>query len=270
MRIAFIGGGNMASALIGGLIHRGVPAADLTVAEINPTSRERLTTRFGIECHADTLSAAKNADVVVLAVKPQQMREVLATLSPIEGQPLFISIAAGIRCADIARWLGGYPAIVRVMPNTPALVGRGMSGMFATTAVSAAQRSDAATILGAVGEILWVEREEQLDAVTAISGSGPAYVFYFIEALEEAAVDLGFSVADAKKLAMTTFAGAIELAGRSDESPAQLRANVTSKGGTTERALASLEHAQLKVLVAEAVRAAEARSRELGDELGRA
>jgi len=209
------------------------------------------------------------ADVVVLAVKPQQMREVAAGLKAHLARQLVVTIAAGIRLKDLARWLGGYQRIVRVMPNTPALELAGMSGLCATPAVSSEDRGRAEKVMRAVGTTLWVEREEQMDAITAVSGSGPAYVFYFIEALQQAGVELGLPPADAERMALETFAGAVKLARSSAEDVATLRRRVTSPGGTTERAVNAMDTAGVRSAITQAVRAAAERSRELGDELGR-
>jgi pyrroline-5-carboxylate reductase len=197
------------------------------------------------------------------------MRDAAVALAPLVNNTLIVSIAAGIRAADLARWLNGHTRIVRVMPNTPALVLAGISGLYATAGISVDDRKQAESILGAVGESVWVERESDIDAVTAVSGSGPAYVFYFIEALEQAARELGLSADAARRLAIATFTGASKLAAQSNEDAATLRARVTSKGGTTERALASMENDKIKAAIVRAVKAADERSRELGDELGR-
>ena len=271
---AFIGGGNMASALIGGLVAKGRPIASFRVVEPYADARARLAAAYpGIalsEAAGDAVVAG--ADIVVLAVKPQQMRAAAGALAPFVAgprPPVILTIAAGIRIADLARWLGGSPPIVRAMPNTPALVGRGISGVFAPDGVDAAGRALAAAVLEAAGEVVWVDAEARLDAVTAVSGSGPAYVFYFLEALEAAALAQGFSAADARRLAYATVDGAVALAQRSDHEPAVLRAQVTSKGGTTEAALAVLEAAGIKAAIAAAIDAAARRARELGDTLGR-
>jgi pyrroline-5-carboxylate reductase len=272
MTITFIGGGNMATALVGGMVARGVRAADVRVVEPGDAQRERLAGRFpGIVLHARTDAAAvAGAKLVVLAVKPQHMREVAQALAPHLGAAATVlSIAAGIRLADLARWLGGCPRLIRAMPNTPALVGRGISGVFALPAVSADGRGLATAVLEAGGEVLWVDDEAMLDAVTGVSGSGPAYVFYFLEALEEAAHGLGFGAPDARRLAYATFSGAVALAQASAHEPAELRAQVTSKGGTTERALATMEGSGVKAGIVAAVRAAAERARELGDALGK-
>jgi len=269
MNITFIGGGNMAGAMIGGLIKQGWPAGAIRVVEIAAEARERIESNFGVRTCATPDAEAVAADCVVLAVKPQQMREVARALGPALGTQLVVSIAAGIRLGDLSRWLGGYPRIVRVMPNTPALALAGISGLYAPRAVNAADRAAAERILGAVGATLWLEREEDLDAVTAVSGSGPAYVFYFIEALEQAARELGLSKEAARTLALETFAGSVKLAAAAGEPPATLRGRVTSRGGTTERAVQSLEADRVREAIVRAVRAAAERSRELGDELGK-
>jgi pyrroline-5-carboxylate reductase len=269
MNVTFIGGGNMATAIIGGLIARGWDAASLRVVEILAEARAKLEQTLQVRTFATADAQALQCDCIVLAIKPQQMREAAAQMAPRVGDRLVISIAAGVRAADLARWLGGHQRIVRVMPNTPALVLAGISGMYALPAVTQADRDSAQAILGAVGESVWVDSEADIDAVTAVSGSGPAYVFYFIEALEQAAKELGLSAATARQLALATFTGASRLAAQSTEDVATLRARVTSKGGTTERALALMQTDNLKVAIVRAVKAAADRSRELGDELGR-
>jgi pyrroline-5-carboxylate reductase len=273
MKIAFVGGGNMAGALIGGLIARGRDAADLVVAEPLAAQRTKLAARFpGVAC-AEAANAApiRGASLVVLAVKPQQMRDAAQALAPnLEGSSaVVLTIAAGIRIADLSRWLGGFARIVRAMPNTPALIGKGISGVYAPPGVDAAGRALAAGVLEAVGEVVWVSTEAMLDAVTGVSGSGPAYVFYFVEALEQAARELGFAGAEARGLAVATFAGAVALVEASGEEPATLRAQVTSKGGTTERAIGALEANETKAKIVAAVKAAAERARELGDAFGK-
>ncbi|MBX3665558.1 MAG: pyrroline-5-carboxylate reductase [Burkholderiales bacterium] len=269
MNILFIGGGNMAAAIIGGLVGRGRPASTLQAVDVLPEARARLERQFGIRTSADAAAAAAGADCIVLAVKPQQMREVAATLAPALKAQLVISIAAGIRGGDLARWLGGHAAIVRAMPNTPALVAAGVTGLYAMPGVSDPQRREAESVLAAVGSTFWVNEESALDAVTAVSGSGPAYVFYFIEALEQAGLELGLPAEIARQSALETFAGAVKLAGAGDADPATLRARVTSKGGTTERAIGALDAAGVKAAFVRAVRAAAERSAEMGDTLGR-
>lgn len=266
-RLAFIGGGNMAAALIGGLRRRHAVGA-VHVVEIDAARRLWLAG----ECLASTAewvdAAIGGCDAVVLAVKPQQMRDVCTALRPHLGDALVLSIAAGIRATDIARW-SGSACVVRAMPNTPALIGRGISGLAALPAVSARQRTLAEQILGAAGDIVWFDDEGQLDPVTAVSGSGPAYVFYFIEALQQAGRELGFTEAQARQLAVATFTGAAELAAASADPVATLRERVTSKGGTTAAALACMQADALHDKIVAAVKAADARARSLGDELGR-
>ena len=269
MSITFIGGGNMASAIIGGLIQQGHAASELRVVEIDGSARARLVQTYAVATFERIDAAAVAAESIVLATKPQNLREVATALRPLIKQQLVISIAAGIRGGDLARWLGGYARIVRAMPNTPALVGAACTGLYALPGASSGDAARAQAILGAVGTTLMVEREEQLDAITAVSGSGPAYVFYFIEALQQAALELGLKPADARRLALGTFAGAIKLAAESAEDVATLRARVTSKGGTTAAALASMQSAAIKEAIVRAVKAADARSRELGDEFGK-
>jgi pyrroline-5-carboxylate reductase len=274
MNTTFIGGGNMATALIGSLIARGEAAAAFRVVEPSPEAGNRVVDAFpGLALFERSCrDAVAGATAVVLAVKPQQMRAAASALAAdlaAAGAPVVLTIAAGIRIADLSRWLGGYPRIVRAMPNTPALIGRGISGVFAAPAVDAAGRANALAILEAAGGVVWVDAEERLDAITAVSGSGPAYVFYFLEALEEAARAQGFGPADARRLAYATFAGAIALAERSAHEPAVLRAQVTSKGGTTEAALAAMQAAGVKPAIVAGVEAAATRARELGDVFGR-
>ncbi|MDZ4202891.1 MAG: pyrroline-5-carboxylate reductase [Gallionella sp.] len=267
MNICFIGGGNMANALIGGMLGKGFNAARVSVVEIDPQSRARLQAQFGVRAVEGVDDGVRGSDIIVLAVKPQQLREVAQQLSALLDGQLLISIAAGIRAGDLARWAGSG-AVVRAMPNTPALIGSGMSGLYALPAVSEAQRAQAQDILAAVGETLWLEEEVMLDAVTAISGSGPAYVFYFIEALQKAGVELGLSGADARRLSLATFLGAGKLAAASEEEVSVLRARVTSKNGTTERALLSLTANRVDEHIVQAARAAADRAKEMGDELG--
>lgn len=259
----------MASAMIGGLVKQGWNPAAITAVEIAAAVRSELESRLNVKTASHVDAAAADARCIVLAVKPQQMREVARALTPFLREQLVITIAAGIRLADLSRWLEGYSRIVRVMPNTPALVLAGVSGLYAAHAASADDRAAAERILGAVGATVWMEREQDLDAVTAVSGSGPAYVFYFIEALEQAAAELGLGKDAARKLALETFAGAVKLAREAGEPPATLRARVTSKGGTTERAVRQLDRDGVRHAILSAVRAAAERSRELGEELGK-
>ncbi len=268
MNILFIGSGNMAAAIIGGLIAKGWSPASIHAVDVLAEARSRLQQQFGIQTSADAVAAAASADCIVLAIKPQQMREVAKTLASAVHHQLIISIAAGIRCADLARWLGASARIVRAMPNTPALVSAGITGLYAMPGISTAQRQDAENILGAVGATFWVDAERALDAVTAVSGSGPAYVFYVMEALEQAARELGLPPDIARQSALTTFAGAVKLALTGDADPATLRARVTSKGGTTESAIGVLDAAAVKTIFTHAVRAAAERAAAMGDTLG--
>ncbi len=267
-KICFIGGGNMARALIGGLQTNGYLMSDINVIEPDAEKRTQLKADFGVSV-TEQLPSVAMADIVVLAVKPQQLRDLSIFLGSLLQNQLLISIAAGIRAKDIARWLGGYQSIIRVMPNTPAQIQLGVSALYAMPEVSQAQHMQAETILKAVGEILWLDEEAKMDAVTAISGSGPAYVFYFIEAMQQAALELGLNEDQAKKLSLQTFIGASKLAEKSHESPATLRSQVTSKGGTTEQAILSMEGATVKSSIIKAAKAAAARSEELGDLLGK-
>ncbi len=272
MKITFLGGGNMASALIGGMLERGFAAADIQVVELGSEAREALARRFGVRAVGAFDAESIACDVLLLAVKPQQMKAALAPLAGRLAGTLVISIAAGLRLADLGRWLGTpgapYSRLVRCMPNTPALIGAGVTGLYADPSVDAAGREAAGRILAAVGSTVWADTEAQMDAVTAISGSGPAYVFHFIEALEAAGRSLGFDEAGARRLAIDTVLGAAQLAARSEDSPAVLRQKVTSKGGTTEAALASLAASGWHDALVAAVKAAEDRGRELGEQLG--
>ncbi len=267
-RTAFIGGGSMAGALIGGLLKAGADPGQLHAVEIDAARREQLAREYAISTAPNAGAAVDSAELIVLALKPQQMKEACVSLALHMKSQLVLSIAAGIRARDIARWLG-TDTIVRAMPNTPALIGLGISGLAALPAVSAAQREAAATVLRAVGKIVWFDDESQLDAVTAISGSGPAYVFCFIEALIAAGRELGLSDAQARELAIGTFTGSAQLAAQSGEPPQVLRERVTSKGGTTAAALAVLQTAQVRQSVIDAVLAAHLRAGQLGDEFGK-
>jgi pyrroline-5-carboxylate reductase len=270
MKITFIGGGNMASALIAGLAGQLTDAANIHVVDPNGEQLARLKDSFGVGGAQQVDAAVGASDVIVLAVKPQQMREVAACVLPQLGaRPLVLSIAAGIRGADLARWLGGYGAIVRTMPNTPALIGQGITGMVAMEGVSAAQKQSADNIMKAVGATVWLDDEAMIDPVTAVSGSGPAYVFYFIEAMQQAAQELGLSAEQGKQLALATFTGAAQLAAQSPDDVSVLRERVTSKGGTTYAALTSMEQSGVKQAIVDAVKAASARGTELGEQLGR-
>jgi pyrroline-5-carboxylate reductase len=269
-RLAFIGGGNMASALIGGLTRRGLPASRVVVADPSQDQLDRLVREYGITTAADNASAVKGAEVVVLAVKPQQMRAVAMGLAPhmTETRPLLISVAAGIPHAALARWFGPQIPVIRTMPNRPALNGFGATGLFAPAGVGAAYRALAEMIMAAVSATVWVEHESQMDTVTALSGSGPAYFFLFMEALEAAAHERGLPTDIAHQLTLETAFGAAQMARQSADTLASLREQVTSKGGTTAAALAVLDAAGLRAIVAHAVAAADRRSAELAAEYG--
>ena len=268
MKIAFIGGGNMASALIAGLAGQLTAGANIHVVDPNADALAKLAHQYGVSTAPAIDALVGASDVIVLSVKPQQMRDVAAALQPQLAGQLIISIAAGIRGADLARWLGGYRAIVRCMPNTPALIAMGITGLVAMDGVSAAQKDSANDILKAVGKTVWLDDEAQIDPVTAVSGSGPAYVFYFIEAMQQAAEELGLSAEQGRQLALATFTGAAQLAAQSADPVPLLRERVTSKGGTTYAALTSMEQSGVKEKIVTAIKAAAARGRELGDELG--
>ena len=269
--IAFIGGGNMARSLIGGLVAGGQDPGFIWVAEPDAGQRDLLRSRFGVHTSADNPEIVARGEVIVLAVKPQILQGVARQLAPAiqARQPLVISIAAGVREPDLRRWLGGgSPALVRTMPNTPALVGSAASALFANEFVSEDRRQLAESLLRAVGVTVWVDDETLLDAVTALSGSGPAYFFLVMEALERAALELGLDADTARLLTLQTAFGAAKMALESVESPATLRVRVTSPGGTTERALAILREGGVETLLARALAAARQRARELGDLLG--
>ncbi|MEX8495052.1 pyrroline-5-carboxylate reductase [Sphaerotilus sp.] len=265
--LAFIGGGNMATAILGGLVRSGTPGANLIVLDPNAEQRARLERDFGVRTLAAADATLAEADAVVWAVKPQSFAEAAAPCAIHVSGALHLSVMAGIRSDAIARATGS-DRVVRAMPNTPALIGQGISGLYARPAVTAAERAQVEALLDPTGDVLWVEREVDLDAVTALSGSGPAYVFYFIEAMVAAAERMGLTAEQGKQLALATFSGATELARRSDETPATLRERVTSKGGTTYAALTAMNTAGLQDSFIAALQAARTRARELGDEFG--
>jgi pyrroline-5-carboxylate reductase len=272
-RIAVIGGGQMARALVGGWLARGAPPENIAIADPVESQRDWLARRFHqIALHVDNASAAAQADVWIMAVKPQLLADVACALAPLaeERRPLVISIAAGIGAADLTRWLGGHASVIRAMPNRPALIGSGVSGLYAGAEVTQKDRDTAERLLEAVGTAVWVGPETDIDLVTAVSGSGPAYFFLLIELLEAAAVTQGLSAEVARKLAVGTAAGAAALAKASGEEPAVLREQVTSKGGTTAAALEVFQAAGLQKIVAQAVAAAAERSREIATEFGAA
>lgn len=264
LRLAFIGGGNMASAIIGGLIASGHPADHVVVVEPHAPQADLLRSKFAVRVDPTGSAALADAQVVVWAVKPQMFGEAAAPCAPFVGQALHLSVMAGIRSDAIARATGSE-RIVRAMPNTPALIGEGIAGLYARTAVTAADRASIEAVLAPTGETLWVDQESDLDAVTAVSGSGPAYVFFFLEAMVQAAVDMGLGEAQGRRLAEATFKGATSLAQASDETLQTLRARVTSKGGTTHAAITSMEDAGVATAIVQALRAAQARARELGE-----
>ncbi|MBB2915814.1 pyrroline-5-carboxylate reductase [Cupriavidus alkaliphilus] len=273
LTFGFLGGGNMASALIGGLIARGVPASAIRVVDPFPEAQQRLARDLGVHAAGAPDAAFGASDVLVLAVKPQQFRDATEQLLPhLPGDGpgnLVISVAAGIRLQDMQRWLGGRNRVVRAMPNTPALSGMGMTGLAAPAGLSATDRAIASAVAEAVGKCVWVDGDDQIDAVTAISGSGPAYVFYFIEAMQRAATELGLSAEQGRELAVETFRGAATLAGQSPEPVATLRERVTSKGGTTHAALTSMEASGIADAFVRAMHAAAARGKEMGAEFGK-
>lgn len=269
--LGFIGGGNMARSLIGGLLAREFPAKQVIVADPHAATRESLAAQFHVSTTVDNVAAADAATVLILAVKPQEMHAVATQLSIAvqRRKPLIISVAAGIRAADISRWLGGVP-VVRCMPNRPALNGCGVTALFATDDTTSDARAIATSILSAVGPALWVDDDSQMDAVTAVSGSGPAYFFLLIEMMEAAGIKLGLSPEVSRRLAIETAYGAGQMARTASESPALLREQVTSKGGTTAAALQVLESADVRAIFTAAMTAAAQRSAELALQLGNA
>jgi pyrroline-5-carboxylate reductase len=267
-RIAFIGGGNMASAIIGGLIKQGVPPTQVAVVEPFAEARSRLQQQFGVAAEEHAGPALAAAGLVVWAVKPQTFKDAAAQARAHVQQALQLSVAAGIRSDSMKAWLG-TERIVRSMPNTPALVGKGMTALYARPAVTPQDKARVEQVIATTGEHLWVSREQHLDAVTALSGSGPAYVFYFLEAMTQAGAEMGLNAEQARRLAVATFAGASELARASNEPLATLRERVTSKGGTTYAALTSLEQDGVQASFVKALHAARQRAEELGDEFGK-
>ena len=268
MRIAFIGAGNMASSLIGGLRAKGLDAAQIRASDPGAETRAKVAAEHGIELFADNAQAVQDADVIVIAVKPQAMKAVCQDLRPhLKPHQLLVSIAAGITCASLLNWLGSQP-LVRCMPNTPALLGKGVSGLFATPDVTTEQRQQADELLSAVGTVVWVDAEAQIDAVTAVSGSGPAYFFLLIEAMTDAGVKLGLSRDVAEQLAEQTALCAAHMAVGSDVDAAELRRRVTSPAGTTEAAIKSFQASGFEAMVETALSAAAHRSAEMAEQLG--
>jgi pyrroline-5-carboxylate reductase len=268
-KIAFIGGGNMASAIIGGLIRQGFPVSDLIVVEPWAEARERLQHDFGLTAHAQAGQFLAEADMVIWAIKPQSFKEACLPVAAYCSRALHLSVAAGIRSDSISAWLGNE-RIIRSMPNTPALIGKGITALFGRAAVTQADRDWAGEVISTTGALVWLDGEEQLDAVTAISGSGPAYMFYLMEAMTETGVQMGLPREQAYQLAVATFIGAGELARASTEPPEVLRARVTSKGGTTYAAISSMDASDIKGRFGTAMLAAQKRAAELGDEFGAA
>lgn len=270
--ICFIGGGNMATSLIGGLIAQGHAANSISVSDPNEAQREQLTTQYGINTFADCAPALADADIVVLAVKPQVMKDVALMVAKAaeqsSKQPLFVSIAAGINLYSLQQWLGKDQAIVRCMPNTPSLIQLGATGLFANEQTSIVQKNLAETVLKAAGIVQWVQSEAEIDAVTAVSGSGPAYYFLLMEAMIDAGIELGLSRETASELTVQTAIGAAQMAKESDVDVAELRRRVTSPGGTTEEAINTFEGAHLRDIVKAALNAANRRSGELALMLG--
>ncbi|MBQ0131005.1 MAG: pyrroline-5-carboxylate reductase [Comamonas sp.] len=267
-RIAFIGGGNMASAIIGGLIGNGLPVEQITVVEPFAAARDALQAKFGITALPAATDALTAADLVVWAVKPQTFKEAATAVVAFTTQALHLSVAAGITTDSVAQWLG-TGRIVRAMPNTPALVGKGMTGLFARAEVNAQGQALIERVIGTTGQFIWVDAEDKLDAVTAMSGSGPAYVFLFLEAMTQAGVDMGLTAEQSYQLAIATFQGAAELAARSDEPASVLRERVTSKGGTTYAAITHMQQTELPQHFIAALRKAETRAKELAAEFGK-
>ena len=265
--IAFIGGGNMATALVSGLLKQGFPATQIDVVEPLAEARERLQSHLGISAQAQAGPFLGSASIVIWAVKPQSFKEAALQTRFYTRDALHISVAAGIPSDSIAKWLGNE-RVIRTMPNTPALIGKGITGLFARPAATEADRQHAERVVSGMGQFLWLGAEDLLDAVTAISGSGPAYMFYFMEAMTSAGAEMGLTREQAYQLAVATFIGAGELAQSSHEPPELLRQRVTSKGGTTHAAIVSMDESHVKDLFARAIRAAHRRAQEMGSEFG--
>jgi len=266
-RIAFIGGGNMASAIIGGLLKQGMSPQHIDVVEPLVEAREKLQRSYAITAQGQSGPFLAQSGLVIWAVKPQSFKQAASDVAPHTANALHLSIAAGLRSDSLVRWLGSE-RVVRAMPNTPALIGKGMAGLFARAAVTRSDKDWVEQVMASTGEFLWFDTEEKLDAVTALSGSGPAYVFYFMEAMTSAGTEMGLTREQAHQLTIATFVGATALAQTASESPKVLRQRVTSKGGTTFAALASMEDSDLQAEFINAIYAARKRAQELGDELG--
>jgi len=270
-KIAFIGGGNMAHSLIGGLVATGTANKNISVSEPKADLRKKLNEDFGVNALEENSSAVMGADVVVFAVKPQILQDVATSLSSLvtKARPLLISVAAGVTSSSIERWVGSQPALIRIMPNTPALIGAGISALYANSNVSDDQRALAEKIMAAVGKTIWIKEETLMDAVTAVSGSGPAYFFYVMQAIHDAAVSEGLDAQTARLLSLETALGAARLAVESTEDPGSLQKQVTSPGGTTEAAIKVLNDSGVRDTLQQAVSAARARGGELAKLLDR-
>ena len=269
MNITFIGGGNMATALIGGLLQQGYSTTQICVVEINAEAQQKIKNKYNVKVTENLTDGVVNSNVILFAVKPQQLSSVTQELTPLLKTHLIISIVAGIRTKEISHWLCGYKKVIRAMPNTPALVRAAITGIFALPEINENEKHSAEEILKAVGSVLWVNHEELLDAVTAISGSGPAYVFYFMEAMQRAGIELGLDNTQSYQLSLETFLGATKLAHISKENVATLRSKVTSKNGTTEYAIQEMEHNKINEKIANAIHVAYKRSKELGNEFSK-
>ena len=259
----------MASAIIGGLVAQGFALSHLHVVEPFEAARTKLHGDFGIQAHAEAGDFLKHADLVIWAVKPQTFKDAALQVQSFTRNALHLSVAAGIRSDTIAQWLHTQ-RVIRTMPNTPALIGKGITALVARGGVSPEDKDWASAVIQTTGDVLWLSDEAQIDAVTALSGSGPAYMFYFMEAMREAGIGMGLDAAQAYQLAVATFIGAGELAKASSEPPEVLRQRVTSKGGTTYAALSTMEHSGIKASFIQAMQAAQVRAKELGDEFGAA
>ncbi|SMM99958.1 Pyrroline-5-carboxylate reductase [uncultured Candidatus Thioglobus sp.] len=269
-KIGFIGAGNMAYALISGLIESGFSTQNIKLSDTDTSLLSQRKLEFGLEVFTNNSQLSEQCEVIVLAVKPQILPVVCKEIQAyLNHKPLIISIAAGVKSVDINRWLGGNAAIVRTMPNTPALLGKGATGLFANEAVNEEQKHLASLILGAVGYCVWIKDEPMLDAVTALSGSGPAYFFLMMESMTNAGIELGLDSETAEKLSIQTALGAAMMAEQSGKSVGELRDNVTSKGGTTQAAIASFQNQNFELVVANAMHAAFERAKAMGDELGK-
>lgn len=267
-QIAFVGGGNMARAIVGGLLREGLPPGQVNVVEPFEDTAAKLRRDFGVLTLPTASAILSDATMVIWAIKPQMFNQAAAPIMPFTRKALHLSVAAGIPTPSICRWLA-TDRVVRCMPNTPALVGQGISALFACPSIGLADKLNVERVIASTGQFLWVEEESQLDAVTALSGSGPAYVFYFLEAMTSAGTQMGLPADQAYRLALATFAGASSLAAASSESPASLRQQVTSKGGTTHAAITSMENSRIKASFVQAMLAAASRAQEMGEEFGK-